>query len=45
VILAVNGDQVKSVAQLRDELSKNGKNVALLVMRGESKIYVPVKIG
>jgi serine protease Do len=44
VILAVNGDQVKNVSQLHDKLSQNGKNVALLVMRGESKIYVPVKI-
>lgn len=44
VILAVNGDQVKTVAQLQDKLSQNVKNVALLVMRGESKIYVPVKI-
>jgi len=44
VILAVNGDQVKNVNQLHDKLSQNGKNVALLVMRGESKIYVPVKI-
>jgi serine protease Do len=44
VILAVNGDQVKNVNQLHDKLSQNVKNVALLVMRGESKIYVPVKI-
>lgn len=45
VILAVNGDEVKSVTQLRKSLSQNGKNVALLVMRGDSKIYVPVKMG
>lgn len=44
VILAVNGDQVKSVSQLKDKLSQHAKNVALLVMRGENKIYVPVKI-
>jgi serine protease Do len=44
VILAVNGDQVKNVSQLQDKLSQN-KNVALLVMRGDNKIYVPVKIG
>lgn len=44
VILAVNGDQVKSVSQLQDKLSQHAKNVALLVMRGENKIYVPVKI-
>ena len=45
VILAVNGDQVSSVKQLRDEVQKNGKSIALLVMRGDSKVYVPIKIG
>lgn len=45
VILAVNGDQVKSVSQLQDKLTQNSKNVALLVMRGDSKLYVPVKMG
>lgn len=45
VILAVNGGQVSNINELRKELEKNGKNVALLVMRGDSKIYVPVKIG
>lgn len=45
VILAVNGDQVSSVNDLRKQLDHNAKNVALLVMRGDTKIYVPVKIG
>ena len=45
VILAVNGDQVSSVKQLRDEVQKNGKSIALLVMRGDNKVYVPIKIG
>lgn len=45
VILAVNGDQVTSVTQLHDKLQPNAKNIALLVMRGDNKIYVPVKIG
>jgi serine protease Do len=44
VILAVNGDQVTSVTQLHDKLSPNTKNIALLVMRGDNKIYVPIKI-
>jgi serine protease Do len=44
VILAVNGDQVNSVIQLHDKLQPNIKNIALLVMRGENKIYVPLKI-
>lgn len=45
VILAVNGDQVSSVSDLRKELESTSKSVALLVMRGDAKIYVPVKIG
>lgn len=45
VILAVNGDQVTNVAQLNDKLLHINKNVALLVMRGENKMYVPLKIG
>lgn len=44
VILAVNGDQVTSVTQLQEKLLPNNKNIALLVMRGDNKIYVPVKI-
>lgn len=44
VILAVNGDQVSSVSELRKELESPSKSVALLVMRGDAKIYVPVKI-
>ena len=44
VILAVNGDQVTSVTQLQEKLVPNNKNIALLVMRGDNKIYVPVKI-
>lgn len=45
VILAVNGDQVSNISDLRKELEKNTKSVALLVMRGDSKLYVPVKMG
>ena len=42
VILAVNGDPVASVAQLQDRL-RSSKSVALLVMRGDERIYVPMK--
>lgn len=45
VILAVNGDAVRGMDDLRKELNKNSKSVALLVMRGEHKIYVPIKLG
>jgi serine protease Do len=45
VILSLNGTPVKSAEQLRNLVSKSGKNVALLIQRGESKMFVPVTIG
>jgi serine protease Do len=45
VILSLNGTPVKSAEQLRSLVSKSGKNVALLVQRGEAKMFVPVQIG
>ncbi|MDM0114259.1 DegQ family serine endoprotease [Variovorax sp. J22R133] len=45
VLIAVNGTAVKSVDQVRDVVSKSTKSVALLVQRGDDKIFVPVRIG
>lgn len=45
VVLAVNGRQVSSVAQVRDVVKKSAKSVALLVQRGDEKIFIPVPIG
>ncbi len=45
VILSVNGVPARSVEQVREALTKAGKTVALLVQRGDSKIFVPVQIG
>ncbi len=45
VLLAVNGTPVTSIAQVRSVLGKSDKSVALLVQRGEEKIFVPVRIG
>jgi len=42
VILSLNGTAVTGVAQLRNLVDKAGKNVALLVERGDEKIFVPV---
>jgi serine protease Do len=44
VILAVNGTPVSSVAQLRKLATDAGKNVALLVERGDEKIFVPLAL-
>jgi serine protease Do len=45
VILALNETPVKSVEQLKQLVKKSSKSVALLVQRGEARIYVPVPIG
>ena len=45
VLLAINGTPAKSVDQVRSVISKSDKSVALLIQRGEDKIFVPVRIG
>ncbi|HSV50893.1 MAG TPA: DegQ family serine endoprotease [Burkholderiaceae bacterium] len=45
VLLAVNGSPVKDVNQVRAAVAKAEKSVALLIQRGESKIFVPVRLG
>ena len=42
VILSLNGNAITSVEQLRSLVGKAAKSVALLVQRGEEKIFVPV---
>jgi serine protease Do len=45
IILGVNGKPVDSVDELKSAVDAAGKNFALLVQRGESKLFVPVQIG
>ena len=45
VILSLNGTPVRSVAQLRALAAKSKKNVALLVKRNDTKIFVPLDLG
>ena len=45
VLLAVNGQLVKNMAEVRAAVAKADKSVALLIQRGEDKIFVPVRIG
>jgi serine protease Do len=45
VVLGVNGSGVTSVADLKREVARAGRNVALLIQRDEAQIYVPVDIG
>jgi serine protease Do len=45
VLLSVNGKPVTSVAQVRDVVGKSSKSVALLIQRGDDRIFIPVRIG
>ena len=45
VILSVNGEKVGSAQKLRSLVAKHDKNVALLVLRGNSKMFVPIQLG
>ena len=47
VVIAINGEQVDSVKQFKGLVDKapNGKPVALLIQRGEARLYVPVMVG
>jgi len=45
VLLSVNGTPVDSVSQLRELVQKHGDQVALLIQRGDSRIFVPVGLG
>lgn len=45
VVLSVNGTPVDSVSQLRELVHKHGHQVALLIQRGDTRIFVPVGLG
>jgi serine protease Do len=45
VILAVNGTPARSVEQVKSMVAKADKSVALLIQRGDDKIFVPVRLG
>jgi serine protease Do len=45
VLLSVNGKPVSSVAQVREMVNKSTKSVALLIQRGNDRIFIPVRIG
>lgn len=44
IILSVNGEKVTSEEQLRTLVDKRGKQLALLVVRGDGKLFVPINI-
>lgn len=45
VVVAFNGEPLKSADQLNALVSKAGKHAALLIMRNGAKIFVPVDLG
>ena len=45
VLLAINGQPVQSVEQVRELMKGKPKNVALLVQRDGETIFVPLKLG
>jgi serine protease Do len=45
VVLSMNGTAVKDVDEMRNLLSHAGKHVALLVKRGDGRLFVPVDLG
>ncbi|MDO8718101.1 MAG: DegQ family serine endoprotease [Polaromonas sp.] len=45
VLLSINGVPVKSIDQVRATVARSQKSVALLILRGDSKIFVPVNLG
>jgi serine protease Do len=45
VVLSVDGTPVQSVTQLRNLVHDHDKHVALLIQRGDARIFVPVELG
>jgi serine protease Do len=45
ILLAINGVPAANIAQVRELVAKADKSVALLIQRGDSKIFVPVRVG
>ena len=45
VLLSINGVPVKNIEQVRVAVAKSEKSVALLIQRGDNKIFVPVNLG
>ena len=46
IVLGLNNTEVTTVEQFNKTLTgiSNGKTIAVLVLRGESTLYVPIKV-
>lgn len=45
VIVSINGNRVENINQLRTQVEHSGKNLALLIQRGDQRLFVPIKTG
>ena len=45
IIVSINGEPVTGVEQLATLVAKSGKRAAVLVERGDSRLFVPVDLG
>lgn len=45
ILLLANGEKIESAEQLRSLANRTDKRMAVLVLRGERKIFVPIKLG
>jgi serine protease Do len=45
IILSVNGQAIGDIEQLRSVIAKSGKKAAILIERGNSRLFVPVDLG
>src|SRR6185437_12116663 len=45
IVLSLNGRPVQSAGDLREQVEKSGKHVALLIQRNDRQLFVPIDLG
>jgi serine protease Do len=45
VLLSVNGHAVNTIGEVKEVVGKSAKSVALLIQRGDERIFIPVRLG
>jgi serine protease Do len=45
IVLSLNGKPVHSAQDLRNQVEKSGKHVALLIQRNDRQLFVPIELG
>jgi serine protease Do len=45
VVIAANGSNVSTPEQLKSAVEKSKGHIALLIQRGETRLFVPVRVG